>query len=114
MEIDHIVPESLGGLTEDDHLGLSCALCNQHKGNRIAAPDPVTGERVPLFDPRRQRWHEHIAWTTEQDRIVARTSVGRATLVALDLNRSSLVSARKAWTAVGWRPPADGTRSGQR
>ena len=113
MEIDHIVPESLGGLTEDDHLGLSCALCNQHKGNRIAAPDPVTGERVPLFDPRRQRWHEHIAWTTEQDRIVARTSVGRATLVALDLNRSSLVSARKAWTAVGWHPPADRPQSGQ-
>jgi hypothetical protein len=111
MEIDHLVPEALGGLTEEDNLWLACALCNQHKGNRIAAPDPLTGDNVPLFDPRRQRWHEQFAWTTEQDRIVARTSIGRATLVALDLNRASLVSARKAWTAVGWHPPAEGSRS---
>ena len=61
MEIDHLVPEALGGLTEEDNLWLACALCNQHKGNRIAAPDPMTGDNVPLFDPRRQRWHEHFA-----------------------------------------------------
>src|SRR6185437_6021551 len=67
MEIDHTVPEALGGLTEEDNLWLACALCNQHKGNRIAAPDPLTGDNVPLFDPRRQRWHEHFAWTTEAD-----------------------------------------------
>ena len=107
MEIDHTVPESLGGLTEEDNLWLACALCNQHKGNRIAEPDPLTGGHVPLFDPRRQHWHERFSWSDEQSHIVARTSVGRATLAALDLNRSVLVSARKAWMAVGWHPPAD-------
>ena len=43
MEIDHIVPESLGALTEEDNLWLASALCNQHKGNSIAEPDPLTG-----------------------------------------------------------------------
>ena len=31
MEIDHIVPESLGGSTERENLWLSCSLCNDHK-----------------------------------------------------------------------------------
>jgi hypothetical protein len=54
MEIDHIIPHSLGGPTEEDNLWLACSMCNDHKGNQIAAPDPVTGEAVRLFDPRHQ------------------------------------------------------------
>ena len=54
MEVDHIVPESLGGPTVRENLWLACSMCNDHKGNRIAAPDPSTGEVVRLFDPRRQ------------------------------------------------------------
>jgi len=57
MEIDHIIPQSLGGPTEEDNLWLACSLCNDHKGNRIAALDPLTGEIVRLFNPRRQAWH---------------------------------------------------------
>lgn len=56
MEIDHIIPESLGGLTVEDNLWLACSMCNDHKGNRIAARDPLTGDVVRLFDPRRQAW----------------------------------------------------------
>ena len=61
MEIEHIVPESLGGPTEEENLWLACSLCNEHKGNRIAAVDPVTGEMVRLFNARYQRWREHFA-----------------------------------------------------
>ncbi len=63
MEIDPIIPQSLGGPTEEDNLWLACSLCNNHKGNRIAMADPLTGESVPLFNPRRQVWLEHFAWT---------------------------------------------------
>jgi hypothetical protein len=107
MEIDHIIPESLGGATAEDNLWLACALCNQQKGDRVAAADPVTGERVRLFNPREQRWSEHFAWTPEGDRIVGLTPTGRATVVALGLNRPTLASARLAWAAVGWHPPAE-------
>ena len=107
MEIDHIVPESLGGQTEEGNLWLACSLCNDHKSDRIAALDPLTGEIVRLFDPRHQVWSEHLAWTAEGDRIVGLTPVGRATVVALNLNRPSLVKARQAWCVVGWHPPKD-------
>ena len=105
MEIDHIIPQSLGGLTEEDNLWLACSLCNDHKGDRIAALDPLTDEIVRLFDPRHQVWQEHFAWTAEGDRINGLTPIGRATIVALSLNRPSLVKARQAWVAVGWHPP---------
>jgi hypothetical protein len=107
MEIDHIIPESRGGLTEEDNLWLACSLCNDHKGDRIAALDPVTGEVVRLFDPRRQVWGEHFAWTADGERVVGLTPTGRATAAALHLNRPALVAARRAWVAVGWHPPAD-------
>ena len=52
MELDHIIPQSLGGLDEENNLWLACPLCNQHKADRIAALDPITGEIVRLFNPR--------------------------------------------------------------
>ncbi|MDZ7379897.1 MAG: HNH endonuclease [candidate division KSB1 bacterium] len=107
MEINHIVPRSLGGLTEEGNLWLACPLCNEHKGVRTVALDPLTGEMVPLFNPRRQAWQEHFAWTAEGDRIIGLTAIGRATVIALNLNRPSLVKARQAWVAAGWHPPKD-------
>ncbi len=107
MEIEHIVPRSLGGLTTEENLWLACPLCNEHKGNRIVALDVVTDQIVPLFNPRRQTWSEHFAWTPEGDRIVGLTAIGRATVIALNLNRPALVKARQAWVAAGWHPPRD-------
>lgn len=107
MEIDHIVPESLGGLTVKENLWLACSMCNDHKGNRIAAQDPHTGDVVRLFDPRRQVWSEHFAWSPEGDQIVGETPTGRATVMAVRLNRVELVEARRGWVTAGWHPPAD-------
>jgi hypothetical protein len=107
MEMDHLIPQSLGGLTEEDNLWLACSLCNDHKGDRIAALDPMTDEIVRLFNPRHQAWREHFAWTVEGDRVIGLTPAGRATVVALNLNRPSLVKARQAWVTVGWHPPKD-------
>jgi hypothetical protein len=62
---------------------------------------------MALFNPRRQIWREHFAWTPEGDRIIGLTAVGRATTVALNLNRPALVKARQVWVAAGWHPPQD-------
>ena len=107
MEIDHIIPRALGGLTEENNLWLACAPCNEYKGVRTVAFDAQTDELVPLFNPRRQNWREHFAWTFEGDRIVGLTPIGRATVVALNLNRPPLVHARQIWVAAGWHPPKD-------
>jgi hypothetical protein len=107
MEIDHLIPEVLGGPTEEDNLWLACSACNEAKGSRMAAPDVASGEVVRLFNPRRQSWNEHFAWSEEGDLIIGLTPTGRATVQALKLNRPTLVRARQAWVSVGWHPPLD-------
>jgi hypothetical protein len=107
MEIDHLIPQSLGGQTEESNLWLACALCNGHKSNRISGLDAVTGDMVRLFNPRFQDWSEHFRWNNASDRIVGLTPTGRATVAALNLNRASLVRARQLWVLSGWHPPRD-------
>jgi hypothetical protein len=107
LTIEHIVPQARGGLTVENNLWLSCAQCNDHKGKRITAVDPQTRQRVPLFDPRHQSWLEHFVWVDGGTLIEGRTPTGRATVVALQLNRQVLVDARRIWVAVGLHPPDD-------
>jgi len=107
MEIDHLIPEVFGGLTHEKNLWLACSPCNDAKGSRIAALDAVSGEVVRLFNPRDQLWSEHFAWSVKGDLIIGLTSIGRATVQALKLNRASLVMARQLWVTVGWHPPRD-------
>lgn len=107
MELDHIIPEALGGQTEEANLWLACSLCNDHKGDRIAALDPETGEFVRLFDPRREGWHDHFRWNATAEQVLGLTATGRATIIALNLNRPTLVRSRRLWIAVGWHPPID-------
>jgi hypothetical protein len=107
LEVDHIIPESFGGQTEEENLWLACSACNGHKSNRIAAVDPASGDLVRLYDPRRQTWSEHFAWNDSGDLIFGLTATGRATVEALDLNRPALVYARYLWTEWGWHPPEE-------
>ena len=107
LELDHIIPESRGGPTEEENLWLACSPCNAAKSDRVATPDPVSGELVRFFDPRHQIWAEHFRWNDEGDRIVGLTPTGQATIATLDLNRRLLVLARQSWVVVGWHPPKD-------
>ena len=43
-----------------DNLALCCRSCHLHKHVKTEAADPVTGETVPLFNPRTQQWSEHF------------------------------------------------------
>lgn len=107
MDIDHIIPHALGGATEEDNLWLACSLCNGHKSDRVLAHDPLTGTLVRLFDPRHQDWHDHFASSEDEVHIIGVTAIGRATVSALNLNRSSLVESRQLWRDAGWHPPKD-------
>lgn len=107
MEIDHLMPESLYGPTEEDNLWLACSQCNKHKSHRITAIDSQTDEMVLLFNPRAQDWNEHFAWTEDGEQIIGLTAIGRATVGALNLNRPTLVKARRRWVEAGWHPPKD-------
>lgn len=105
FEADHIMPRALGGKTEPNNLCYACPVCNNAKRSHIAARDPQTGRRVRLFDPRRQSWHRHFYWSTDNGRIIGKTSIGRATVEALDLNRPRIVHIRLLWASLGLHPP---------
>ena len=92
-QIDHILARKHGGATSLDNLAFACLLCNRHKGSDVAALDPTTGEIVPLFNPRQQRWQEHFS--LQEGLIVARSSIGRATANLLRLNTPERVLERK-------------------
>jgi 5-methylcytosine-specific restriction endonuclease McrA len=36
LQFEHLEPRSRGGLTQEANLWLSCALCNNYKGDRIS------------------------------------------------------------------------------
>ncbi len=107
MEIDHIIPHALGGLTEEDNLWLACSPCNERKGISIAGLDPLRGNIIPLFNPRRQIWQDHFAWVDDGRRILGLTPIGRITVTALQMNRPLIVRARTIWVLAGWHPPKD-------
>jgi len=107
LTVEHIIPVSRGGSSDEDNLWLSCRRCNEHKGAQVDALDPETDVRVPLFNPRQQVWHEHFAWSGEGMLIIGLTPCGRATVVALKLNNPDIVAARALWVSVDWHPPED-------
>lgn len=107
MQVDHMLPEALGGLTEEENLWLACSDCNTFKSDHTSPVDPLTKDTVALFNPRQHRWREHFAWTAEGDYIVGQTPIGRATVAALKLSRLLLVRARRLWVRIGVHPPAE-------
>lgn len=110
LEIEHIKPQSVGGLTKLDNLCLACPSCNRHKGSRQTVIDPESGEIVPLFHPQKQVWIEHFGWIDHASQLTGKTAIGRATIVALQMNRPALVAVRKLWVKLDRHPP-DSDRS---
>lgn len=107
LSIDHSIPRQAGGLTQADNLALACQGCNGHKATHTMALDPLTGLVIPLFHPRQQRWSGHCRWSVDCTEIVGLTPVGRATVEALQLNRSGLVNMRRILYAAGEHPPGE-------
>jgi hypothetical protein len=107
MVVDHVIPQSKGGRTEFENLCMSCHRCNEFKCDAISGEDPITGETVALFHPRQQPWAEHFRWDAEGVRIIGTTAVGRASVIALQMNNEVIVPARRRWLSVGWHPPRE-------
>lgn len=105
LTLDHIHPRSLGGTNEAENLALSCFGCNQHKADRITGLDPIGEKTVPLFHPRQQIWDDHFSWNNDFTLIVGLTTIGRATIETLHLNRIGLVNLRRVLFSIGEHPP---------
>jgi len=108
MEIDHIIPESLGGSSQEGNLWLACRQGRSllYYVGLILATGPmdfyanhVTICYIPKINPTYQSQILHAP--------VGRTVTGRATVKALRLNNEIIVDARRLWVQADWHPPKD-------
>lgn len=102
---EHIIAHAKGGTAALDNLALACQGCNNYKYNKLEAPDPVSGQLVPLYHPRRDRRDQHFTWSDDFSLIVGLTPTGRATVDALLLNRDGVVNLRRLLYLHGEHPP---------
>ena len=109
FQVEHVTPHGRGGSSELENLASSCPGCNSHKGAQITAVDPVTNIRVPLYNPRTQRWTEHFTWSEDYRVVMGLTPTGRATVIALHLNRPGVQNLRRILHLDGVHPPTEET-----
>jgi hypothetical protein len=107
MEIEHILPKAAGGTDEEANLWLACSRCNTYKGAQTHALDEITNQVVALFNPRFQNWSQHFQWGEDRATILGKTPIGRATVVALNLNLEEAVEFRRLLVSIGWSPTTD-------
>ncbi|MCB1235662.1 MAG: HNH endonuclease [Verrucomicrobiae bacterium] len=99
FEVEHVIPRKHEGETTAENLALACFFCNRYKGPNLAGVDPSSGEIVPLFNPRTDRWAGHFEWNGPI--IVSATPVGRATISVLRMNLSNAIDVRRELMAAG-------------
>jgi hypothetical protein len=91
--IEHIVPRQHGGSDDPGNLALAWHRCNLRKGPNLTGIDPVTGEIVPLFDPRRNRWSDHFRLLSPV--IEGLSPMGRTTIKLLSMNDARRIERRE-------------------
>ena len=88
-----------------ENLAWACPGCNLRKSDRVEIPAADGPQMVPLFSPRIHLWGEHFTWDGHEARGL--TAIGRATVVALDLNHPRRLRIRQAEEAFGLFPPEE-------
>ena len=96
---NHVEPRRVAGLTVEGNLALACVTCSLKKAARTEACDPLTKKLVPLFHPRRDHWPNHFR-QSPTGRLIGCAATGRATIVALGMNRPAIVAIRQALAAL--------------
>src|SRR5689334_4540886 len=92
FHVEHVQPQSKGGSSTPENLAWCCPSCNLHKSDRISAMDPEGHNSVPLFNPRSEDWAVHFEW--KDYHIAGKTPIGRATVVALQMNTARRILIR--------------------
>lgn len=103
--VDHIEPKSLGGTNDAENCALACPHCNAHKWKADSGIDPITGLRVALYHPRRERWDHHFEWSTSlTGHLMGKTDTGRATISVCRMNDEDMISLRRLLSDLGLDP----------
>jgi hypothetical protein len=101
LQIDHVLPRSprrrdpMEELDAHGNLAAACAHCNRLKGDFTTGRDPLTGHETRLFDPRRDIWEEHFAWSSDYLRLLPLSEIGGAKIARLRMNAPVLRRQRR-------------------
>lgn len=98
-QVDHIIAEKHGGLTDINNLALACIICNKYKGSDIASIDVESDDVVRLYHPHRDNWHEHFSLSAAK--IIPLTAIGRVTVNLLQFNRVERIAERELLIKAG-------------
>lgn len=96
FHVEHIVAVVHEPNHHESNLAWACPHCNAHKGPNLSTIDPSTGQKVDLFNPRRDVWDEHFS--LQGYLIVGSTPIGRGTLQLLKMNAPLRVELRQEVT----------------
>lgn len=107
FSLEHVLPRAAGGETVSENLALACQGCNSFKSVKTEFADEQTETKAKLFNPRKEKWTEHFAWSDDFNEILGITATGRATVKVLKLNRAGLVNIRRALFVIGKHPPIE-------
>lgn len=95
FHVDHVRPETLGGITEADNLAYACARCNLHKGQRVRFNTRQWTGSV-IVQSQKATVGMRLAWSADSTWITGRTRTGRSTIIALQMNHPTIVRARES------------------
>ena len=96
LQVDHIVPrsrrrrgfaaETIENIDDPENLAAACAHCNRLKDDFVTGRDPLSNREIRLFDPRRDDWDQHFAWSHDYLRLLPLSDIGGATIARLRMN----------------------------
>lgn len=102
FSVDHIIALKHGGDDSNSNLALSCLRCNLHKGPNLSGIDPLSGQIVPLFHPRRQIWQQPLRW--DGPILAGLTPEGRTTILVMQMNALERTRLRQTLIIEGLLP----------
>ncbi len=105
FHVDHVIARQHRGESLPENLCVACDRCNLKKGPNLSSIDPLTGDLVPLFNPRTDQWTQHFRRT--QAEIFGQTSIGRATADLLEFNSPRRRELRQRLIEEGWLPDSE-------
>ena len=105
FSIEHILPKAKKGSDDLENLALACQACNNSKYIKTEALDPLSREMSPLYNPRKDIWNQHFAWSADFCEIIGVSPTGRATVKTLKVNRESVQNLRRLLRLGDKHPP---------
>lgn len=106
-QVDHIISEKHGGLTDANNLAYACTTCNRSKGSDVGSiVMPLdSGIFSRFFNPRIDAWNEHFSLSSVDEITIATMSnIGEVTARIFNFNDFERLLERQALREIGRYP----------